>query len=89
LGLNRLKIYLAANISNPFFAPTLLFAELQIGSLMRRVQRNSLTLEAARQTELSVFGATSSSAALRSVRCSVRSGRSHARSVRTTAGPGV
>ncbi len=57
LGLNRLKMYLAANISNPFFAPTLLFAELQIGSLMRRGAAHPLTLEAARQTELSVFGA--------------------------------
>jgi len=57
LGLNRLKMYLAANISNPFFAPTLLFAELQVGSLMRRGAAHPLTLEAARRTELSVFGA--------------------------------
>jgi len=56
LGLNRLKMYLAANISNPFFAPTLLFAELQIGSLMRRGAVHPLTLDAARRTELSVFG---------------------------------
>ena len=28
-GLNRLKIYLAANISNPLIAPLLVFAELQ------------------------------------------------------------
>ncbi len=35
LGLNRLKMYLAANISNPFFAPVLIFAEVQSGRWLR------------------------------------------------------
>ena len=56
LGLNRLKIYLAANISNPLFAPTLIFAELQIGAWLRRGAFHPLTLQAAKTTNLSVFG---------------------------------
>ena len=36
LRLNRLKVYLAANISNPFVAPFLVTAELQVGSWLRR-----------------------------------------------------
>src|SRR5688572_20691395 len=47
-GLNRLKLYLAANISNPLVAPFLLFTELQTGSWLRRGALHSLTLEAAR-----------------------------------------
>ena len=35
-GLNRLKIYLAANISNPLIAPLLIFSELQTGAWVRR-----------------------------------------------------
>jgi SAM-dependent methyltransferase len=34
-GLNRLKVYLAANISNPFVAPLLYGIEIQIGTLLR------------------------------------------------------
>ena len=56
LGLNRLKIYIAANISNPLFAPPLIFAELQIGALVRRGAFHPLTLDAAKTTDLSVFG---------------------------------
>jgi uncharacterized protein (DUF2062 family) len=56
LGLNRLKVYLAANISNPLFAPTLVFAELQIGAWFRRGAFHPLTLQAAKTTNLSVFG---------------------------------
>src|SRR5215203_5739740 len=33
--LNQLKVYLAANISNPFVAPWLILAELQAGALVR------------------------------------------------------
>jgi uncharacterized protein (DUF2062 family)/SAM-dependent methyltransferase len=55
-GLNRLKIYVAANISNPLFAPTLVFAELQLGAWLRRGAFHPLTLQAARTTNLSVFG---------------------------------
>lgn len=36
LRLNRLKVYLAANISNPLVAPFLVTAELQLGSWLRR-----------------------------------------------------
>lgn len=36
LGLNRLKLYVAANISNPLSAPFLVFLEVQTGSLLRR-----------------------------------------------------
>jgi len=48
--LNRLKLYLAANISNPFIAPFLLFAELQTGSYLRRGSFHAMTLDAVRQT---------------------------------------
>ncbi|MEO8259061.1 MAG: DUF2062 domain-containing protein [Acidobacteriota bacterium] len=56
LRLNRLKMYLAANISNPLFATTLLFVELQLGAWLRRGAFHELTLETARTTGLSVFG---------------------------------
>jgi uncharacterized protein (DUF2062 family)/trans-aconitate methyltransferase len=36
LRLNRLKVYLAANISNPFVAPFLIATEIQVGSWLRR-----------------------------------------------------
>ena len=55
-GLNRLKIYLAANISNPLIAPLLIFSELQTGAWVRRGVFHELTLQAARTTDLSVFG---------------------------------
>jgi len=32
LGLNRLKMYFAANISNPFVAPWLVVVEVQAGA---------------------------------------------------------
>ena len=35
LGLNRLRMYVAANISNPLFAPALIFAEIQLGAGFR------------------------------------------------------
>jgi uncharacterized protein (DUF2062 family) len=35
LRLNRLKLYLAANISNPLCAPVIVFSEIQIGSYIR------------------------------------------------------
>ena len=46
LGLNRLKMYLAANISNPLVAPWLLFAEVQAGAWLRRGSFHALTREA-------------------------------------------
>jgi SAM-dependent methyltransferase len=46
LRLNRLKLYLAANLSNPFVAPWLLFAEVQAGSWLRRGRFHPVSLEA-------------------------------------------
>jgi len=44
--LNRLKMYLAANISNPVFAPLLLFLSVQTGSVLRRGQAYALSIAA-------------------------------------------
>jgi uncharacterized protein (DUF2062 family) len=57
LRLNRLKMYLAANISNPLFAPFLLLAELQTGAWIRRHDLHGLTLETVRHTSPWTFGA--------------------------------
>ena len=46
LRLNRLKVYLAANISNPLFLPFLIFAEVQTGAMLRRGHFHALTREA-------------------------------------------
>lgn len=54
--LNRLKLYLAANISNPFVAPFLLFAELQTGSYLRRGTFHAMTLDAIRETGAVALG---------------------------------
>jgi len=56
LKLNRLKLYLAAQLSNPLFAPTLVFVEIQIGAWLRRGSVHELSLNTARTTNLSVFG---------------------------------
>jgi uncharacterized protein (DUF2062 family)/predicted methyltransferase len=56
LGLNRLRMYIAANISNPFFAPVLIFAEIQAGALIRRGEAHDLTLTAIRATDPWTFG---------------------------------
>ena len=55
-GLNRLKVYLAAHISNPLIAPTLFFSELQVGAWLRRGTFHALTLQTAKTTDLAVFG---------------------------------
>lgn len=55
-GLNRLKVYIAAHISNPMIAPMLIFAELQAGAWLRRGTFHALTLQTAKTTDLSVFG---------------------------------
>jgi hypothetical protein len=47
-GLNRLRVYLAANVSNPILAPFILFAELQIGAWLRTGSFLALTLETVR-----------------------------------------
>jgi SAM-dependent methyltransferase len=57
LGLNRLKMYLAANISNPLFAPVLLFAEVQTGAWIRRSDFHALSLETVRTVHPWTFGA--------------------------------
>jgi uncharacterized protein (DUF2062 family)/SAM-dependent methyltransferase len=57
LGLNRLKLYLASNISNPLFSPFLLFAELQTGAWMRRQDLHDLTIATIKNTSPWTFGA--------------------------------
>jgi uncharacterized protein (DUF2062 family)/trans-aconitate methyltransferase len=57
LRLNRLKLYLASNISNPLFSPFLLFAELQTGAWVRRHDLHDLTIAAIRSTSPWTFGA--------------------------------
>jgi uncharacterized protein (DUF2062 family)/SAM-dependent methyltransferase len=56
LRLNRLLMYLGANISNPLIAPFLIFSELQAGALLRRGTLQSLTLAAIRGTDAWSFG---------------------------------
>jgi uncharacterized protein (DUF2062 family)/2-polyprenyl-3-methyl-5-hydroxy-6-metoxy-1,4-benzoquinol methylase len=56
LRLNRLKLYLAANISNPFFAPWLLFAEVQTGSWLRRGQFHRVSIETFQNAGAVVLG---------------------------------
>jgi len=55
-GLNRLKMYLAANISNPLVAPWLLFAEIQTGAWLRRGSFHPLERDYIVSTGLTVFG---------------------------------
>jgi SAM-dependent methyltransferase len=57
LGLNRLKVYLAANVSNPIVAPLLVFVELQTGAWLRTGSFLALTLETARTITPWQFGA--------------------------------
>ena len=57
LGLNRLKMYLAANISNPFVAPLLILTELQTGAWFRRGELHALTLDTVRNIDPWSFGA--------------------------------
>ncbi len=51
LRLNRLKMYLAANISNPVMAPVLVLSELETGAWMRRGQTHLFTLATVRQID--------------------------------------
>jgi uncharacterized protein (DUF2062 family)/2-polyprenyl-3-methyl-5-hydroxy-6-metoxy-1,4-benzoquinol methylase len=57
LRLNRLKVYLAANVSNPIVAPLLVFVELQTGAWLRTGEFLALTLETARTITPWQFGA--------------------------------
>jgi uncharacterized protein (DUF2062 family) len=56
LRLNRLRMYVAANISNPLFAPALIFAEVQTGALLRRGEFHRVTLDAIRHTDPWIYG---------------------------------
>jgi uncharacterized protein (DUF2062 family)/2-polyprenyl-3-methyl-5-hydroxy-6-metoxy-1,4-benzoquinol methylase len=56
LRLNRLQMYLAANISNPLFAPVLILAEVQTGAGLRRGEFHSLALETIKGTSPWTFG---------------------------------
>lgn len=56
LRLNRLKMYVAANISNPVFAPLLVLVEAQTGAWLRRQELHALTLEAVRGMDPWTFG---------------------------------
>jgi uncharacterized protein (DUF2062 family) len=57
LRLNRLKMYLASNVSNPVMAPFLILAELQAGAWIRRGAAHPLSIETVRTTDPWVFGA--------------------------------
>jgi uncharacterized protein (DUF2062 family)/SAM-dependent methyltransferase len=56
LGLNRLKMYFAANVSNPFVAPWLVFVEVQVGAWMRRGSFHPVTRESIASAGLAVLG---------------------------------
>jgi uncharacterized protein (DUF2062 family) len=56
LHLNRLKMYLAANISNPLFSPLLVLSEIQIGAWVRRQQWHALSLTTIRDTNPWLYG---------------------------------
>jgi SAM-dependent methyltransferase len=53
--LNRIKVYLAANISNPLVAPWLIFAEIQIGAWLRRGSAHPLSRSTLESTGLWTF----------------------------------
>jgi uncharacterized protein (DUF2062 family) len=55
-GLSRLKMYLAANISNPLVLPFLLLAQIQAGRFVRRGDFYALTLHDVRSTSPWLFG---------------------------------
>jgi 2-polyprenyl-3-methyl-5-hydroxy-6-metoxy-1,4-benzoquinol methylase len=55
-GLNRLKLYLAANLVNALVLPAVLFAEVQAGSLLRRGAVYPLSLSAFGALDPWLFG---------------------------------
>jgi uncharacterized protein (DUF2062 family)/trans-aconitate methyltransferase len=55
-GLNRLKLYLAANLINPLIMPAILFAEVQSGSWLRRGYGYPLSMSAISSADLWTFG---------------------------------
>jgi uncharacterized protein (DUF2062 family) len=56
LRLNRLKVYLAANISNPLVLPFLVFAEVQAGAWLRSGRVHALSREAVTSVDPWIFG---------------------------------
>lgn len=54
--LNRLKMYIAANISNPLFAPFLVLLQTELGAWLRRGDFHSLTIDTIRSTNPWTFG---------------------------------
>jgi hypothetical protein len=56
LRLNRLKMYIAANVSNPLFAPFLVLLEIQLGAWLQRGELHALTVDAIRGTDPWTFG---------------------------------
>lgn len=56
LRLNRLKMYLASNISNPLMAPGLILAEIQVGAWLQRGDLHDLSLDALKATDPWTFG---------------------------------
>jgi uncharacterized protein (DUF2062 family) len=55
--LNRLKMYVAANISNPLVAPFLVLTEVQVGAIVRRGEIHHLAVAYMRSVDPWVFGA--------------------------------
>ena len=55
-ALNRLQMYLAANISNPLVSPLLIFSEIQAGAWVRRGALHPLTIATIRTADLGAFG---------------------------------
>ena len=56
LHLNRLKMYVAANISNPLLSPVLILTEIQTGAWARQHEVHELSLAAIRETNAWVYG---------------------------------
>lgn len=56
LRVNRLKVYLAANISNPLVAPWLLFAEIEAGAWLRRGTFHAVAPHAIKNSDAAIFG---------------------------------
>jgi uncharacterized protein (DUF2062 family)/2-polyprenyl-3-methyl-5-hydroxy-6-metoxy-1,4-benzoquinol methylase len=54
--LSRMKMYLAANISNPLLAPLLLIAAVQLGAFVRRDDLYGLSWHEWRQLDAAAFG---------------------------------
>jgi len=56
LGLNRLKLYLAANVSNPIIAPFLVISEVQVGAWLRSGNVYAVAMPAVSKADLWLVG---------------------------------